>query len=171
MRRTIPLALLATLAACGKPTSDDASAPDGKGVPTLVTDQPAQTATPAAEPFDPQPIVWADIEAAAIVGAGCAFIPAGGKGHDAVMVASSDGAVMKRQGKPVTLTPDVDSPELPYGTRQVYVGTGLSIEIGKGGGDGTVAGEETVRWPGTLTVRDQQHRVSYQAAGSLECGA
>lgn len=169
MRRALVLVVL-TLASCGKPANEE-GAGDAARQPTIAVNTPSGKPLPPAEAFEPQPVAWADIERAGLVGAGCAYMPAGKGADDALLIATSEGAVMKRRGAPVTFTPDPDSPEMPYGTRAIYNGTGVSLEIAKGGGEGEVSGEETVRWPGTITVRDQQHRISYQAAGSLECGA
>ena len=170
MRRALVLLPL-FLASCDEPAAENEQADRAPPAPAIVVTETEKPAPPPAEALDPQPVSWADIERAGLVGAGCAFVPAGAAANQAVMVSSSEGAVMKRRGAALTFAPDPDSREMPYGTRAVYTGTGLSLELAKAGGEGEVSGEETVRWPGILTVRDQQHRISYQAAGSLECGA
>ena len=151
------LLLLPALAACQQPAEPD--------------EQAGQATQPPEKSLTPQPISFADIEQNRFFGAGCAFVPEAGEGLDPVLYTIGKRALLKLEGRMTVLAASADSAEFPYGTRDAYAGGGHSLSLTKGGGQGKVAGEESVSWPGALTIRDASDAVVYQSSGKLECGA
>ena len=165
MKAALALALLLpALAAC-----DFTKTPEGEG-PDAGAEQ-AQDRQPPVERLNPQPISFTDIEQNQFFGAGCAFVPEAGEGLDPVLYTIGKRGLLKLDGKMIVLAAATDSAEFPYGTRDAYVGGGHLLNLTKGGGEGQVAGEESVSWPGSLTIRDPSGEVDYQSSGKLECGA
>lgn len=165
MRAAIALALLLpALAACDfTKTSKDEGAAAGV--------EQTQERQPPAEHLNPQPISFADIEQNQFFGAGCAFVPEAGEGLDPVLYTIGKRALLKLQGKMIVLPAAADSAEFPYGTRDAYADGEHSLSLTKVGGQGKVTGEESVSWPGALTIRGASDGVVYQSSGKLECGA
>jgi len=172
--RNLSLAFLALLAACQAEEPGQQGEQASVSTPTA-TPAAKESAAPApgpAQAIRPQAIDYADIEANGLAGAGCAFLI--GTGDEAANVFLSDDqrGAFKLNGRMVLLAPDTASPELPYLSRQRYTGEGMSVHVEQGPGEGAPYGDESMRWPGSsLTARDNQDRVIYQAKGMLECGA
>ena len=131
----------------------------------------AQDRHPPVAKLVPQGISFADIQAGNLFGAGCAYYPGGGEGGNPVLLTDSERGVLKLGGELTIFASDAGSAEFPYGTREKYTGRTYEIALSKGPGEGTPYGEEAVRWPGTMTVRDQWGRIAYDDSGTLECGA
>lgn len=163
------LALGLALASCGEPEPEPQTPEEDARDIAMV--EAAQDRHPPVRKLVPQPISFAEIEKMQISGAGCGFVPQGAQARDAVLVTTSETGLLKAGGQLVTLASDTGSAEFPYGTRKIYTAKAMWLELEKGGGEGEALGEEAVRWPGTLTVRDQWDRIIYQSAGSLDCGA
>ena len=131
----------------------------------------AQDRHPPVQRLAPQPITFTDLEAANLSGAGCGFTPTSGEGLDPVLYTDSVRGVLKLAGEIVTLAADSGSEEFPYGSRERYTARAMELVLSRAPGEGTPSGEEAMRWPGTLTVRDQWGRTVHAAQGTLECGA
>jgi hypothetical protein len=165
MRRfSLPALLL--LSACGQP--DEQTEQDEHTGAAVDTKEGPQ---PLSESLTPQQIAFTDIEQSQFFGAGCAFLPEGREGYDPVLYTVGERGLIKLENKLITLAADAGSAEFPYGTRDAYAGGGYRLGLTRGGGQGELAGEESVRWTGSLAIRDQSQRIVYQSAGTLECGA
>lgn len=167
MRRFLPVLLL--LSACQEPATSGQEPDDAEKDVEFV--EKVQDQKPPANEVVPQPIAFTDIEQENFFGAGCAFIPRGGEGLEPVLYTLDDRGLVKLGGEPTILAADAGSAEFPYGTREKYAGREHSFSLTKGGGNGEIVGEESVGWPGSLTIRDRWERIVYQAQGRLECGA
>ena len=123
-----------------------------------------------ALPFEPERILYPDIEANDLYGASCAFAPEGG-GMAPVLLAMEEAAHMKLRGEMVTFAPDKGTQKGPslawtkYDGREHSLNLGLGTETGEGGTIGST------RYEARLTVRDPKDRIVYEAAGHAQCGA
>lgn len=115
-------------------------------------------------------ITFADIEREDMFGAGCNFAPAGG-GIGALAIAQSDAGYLKIAGEVVRFTPDTTSGELPLGARERYIGSSMTFQLRVRQEEASPAGYETVNYPGRLTVQDRRGTVTYDSAGTVQCGA
>ena len=167
--RRFALTALFLLAACG--TAEDRDDRAGQDAADVAQIEQAQERHPPVVEVTPEPIAFTDIEQSRFFGAGCAFIPEGHEGYDPVLYTIDQRGLVKLEGELVTLAADAGSAEFPYGTRETYAGRAHSYRLTKGAGEGEVVGEESVGWPGSLTIRDRWDRVVYRSAGKLECGA
>ena len=131
----------------------------------------AQDAPPPPVPLQPQPITAVDIEHNKLYGAGCTLVPASQPGGDPLLMADGKRAVMKVGGKFVTFAADPGSTPLALGTFSHYVGKAQSLFIQKATGPGTRLGEESMRWDGTILVRDAHDQVVYTSTGEIVCGS
>ena len=163
MRSAIALSLL-LLAACG-PTPEEKAAADARAVAEVKANQ-----APPPIPLTLDPIRFADIEKHDLFGAGCSFVP-DGAGPDSVALAMGEGGYLIRDGELLRFAPDAGSAELPYLARQKYTGREFSFTLDLDEAQGKQSGEETIDYPGELTVRDSSDRVVYSAKGVSQCGA
>lgn len=162
------LVLLAALAGCDRQSAQERAASDARDVAMV---EAAQQRKPPSVRLAPQPITFADLQEGNLFGAGCAFTPDSGAGGDPVLYTDDTRAVMKLDGAMVILASDNGSAELPYATREHYVGKTHDLRLTKAPGEGEPGSEESMKWTGAVTVRDQWQREVYAARGSLECGA
>jgi hypothetical protein len=168
LRAQSVLLMLMALCACDRQSAAEKARDDARDVAMV---EKAQRQIPPADPLAPQPITFADVQANKLAGAGCAFTAKSGEGGDPVLYADGRRAVLKIDGQLVQFASDAGSTELPYATREHYVGKSLDLRLRKDGGEGVAAGEEAMRWPGSVTVRDPWKREVYSEPGILECGA
>ncbi|MCB2060640.1 MAG: hypothetical protein KDE55_21835 [Novosphingobium sp.] len=167
MRRIalVPLLLLCACERAAAPEEENDRADD------VALVEQAQKRHPPVEEAAPQPIAFTDIEQQRFFGAGCAFTPKGREGYEPVLYTLDDRGLVKLGGELILLAADTGSAEFPYGSREKYAGKEHSFRLTKGPGEGEVVGEESVGWPGSLTIRDRWDRIVYQSQGRLECGA
>ena len=167
---TARLALLAWLllsAGCSKPADSKAqAAADARDIARV---EAAQDTAPPATPLTPEAITFADIERNKLFGASCVFLPEAGSKRF-VVLAMTEAAYLKLDGDIHLYAADSGSPPLPFDTRSRYVGRDHVIDLQTSGGEGRASGEETVDWPGRLTIRDAHERVVFTAAGTVQCG-
>ena len=164
--RWLLLCLVLVLSGCKESARDPAQ--DERDIAHV---ERAQDLHPPVIKLTPQPIAFTDFEQDNFYGAGCAFTPKAAEGLGPVLYTIADRGLVKLDDAALVLAADSGSAEFPYGTRDTYTGQEHTFVLTKGGGDGALTGEESVRWPGSLTIRDRWNRVAYQASGSLECGA
>lgn len=129
-----------------------------------------EAATEASDAvITPQVIGFPDMEQHQLYGIGCAFVPNGG-GLGAVFLAMQDGGHIKLEGQVISLTPDLESGELPYGGWGLYRNAEhvaqLSLE-----GEGEVSSNETVNYAARLAITDAAGTPLYQASGKAQCGS
>ena len=161
MRIAIPMALLALAACSSEPTEEERQA--------AVAEVEA-TQSPPPLSIEPQPILYPEIEANDLYGAGCSFAPDGG-GLGAVAIAMAETGYLKLEDAIVELAADTGSAELPYLARSEYDGTTYSFRLTIDEQSGAPSGDETSDYSGELTVFDPQDRSVYQATGIVQCGA
>jgi hypothetical protein len=161
--------LLLALAATACDAKQDAAEKAQSDARDIAQVEAVQNAPPPLQPIAPEPISFADIKKAKLVGAGCSFRPEGGDGF--VMLAIKDAAYLKLDGEMRVHAADSGSPELWLGTRGHYEGRKHVIDLQTTGGEGKASGEKTTDWSGRMTVRDPYDRVVYTAPGTLQCGA
>jgi hypothetical protein len=165
---TLILLAALSIASCHKAKSPaEQAAEDARAVAMV---EAVQNAPPPPVPLEPQPITAADIEKAGLYGAGCTLVPAGQPGGNPIMMADRKRATIKLGGKFVTFAADPGSPELALGTRSHFVGKAQSLLLQKGAGNGTALGEESMRWQGTMTLRDAHDQMVYTETGEITCG-
>ena len=163
--RWIAIALPLSLAACDNPTPAEEEAARQKAVAEVEANQ-----APPPEEFAPEPIRYPDIEKHDLFGAGCSFVP-DGAGLGAVAIGMADKGYMIRKGELLVFAADMGSAELPYLARRKYDGREYSFTLDLDDTDGQQSGYETTDYRGTLTVRDGEDSVLYQAQGLTQCGA
>lgn len=167
-RIAMALALLAMAGGCDRKAPAEEAAENARAVEMV---EAAQRRKPPPVPLRPEPITSADLQANGLSGAGCAFYPEGAAATDPVLHTDATRAVLKVDGALIQLASDNGSGELPYATREHYVGKAFDLRLAKDPGEGVPAGEEAMRWAGSVTVRDSYQRPVYAVRGSLECGA
>jgi len=166
MRGKAALILALAAAACGQPSPEEKARADTRDIAKV---EAAQKMRPPVQPIDPQPILLADIEAHALSGMGCEF--ALQVESDPIAVMGEEKGAIKLGGEVAILAADTGSTEFPSMTYAKYSGRGQAILLTKGPGDGEPIGNESARWPGSLTIRDPYDRVVFFAPGFLLCGA
>ncbi len=161
--------LLLTASACkDEAAKQDRAKQDARDVAQV---EAAQKIHPPLAALRPEPIAFADIEAHNLFGAGCSLTPKAEVLSDPVVLADSDRAVIKLDGKLVLLAADRGSATMPYDSVTHYVGKAQTLRLGKDPGEGKQHGEESMRWNGRVTIRDAYDRVVYLSDGWFDCGA
>ncbi|ANU07944.1 hypothetical protein [Paraurantiacibacter namhicola] len=165
MRIAVVLFLSCLLLACtdqrdAMPDASSESA-DGSGGGNLAL----RGATNAVEL---QPILYPDIEANDLFGAGCNF--ASGKSMAAVVLAQSDYAAIKIDGEVLQLGPAEGTGELELGARDTYASEDYRLELALQGG-GESSGYETVDFQGAVRLSDASGNPVYATTGTAQCGS
>ena len=159
--------LVTLLGACGgKPSPADDSAADERAVAQV---EAIQKQKPPPRMIAPDPILFADMEKHDLFGAGCAFAP--GNSMGAVLLARENAAYMKIANKLVRLASDPGSGKMPMGTWSRYTGRDMAVALTKVADAGDDHGNDSVRWPGHLTVTDASGQLVYNREGLVQCGA
>lgn len=153
----------AVLCGCNKPLTD---AEKARAVAQV---EAAQRAKPPPDPVDLQRITAADIEQNRLYVPGCSFVPDTTPGGDPVVIAASEGAVVKIAGRMVTFAADVGGTRLDAAAWMHYTGKAQSIRFDPGGGSSTL-GADGVTQPARLTLSDAYDRVVWSGGGTLVCG-
>jgi len=169
-----PRAIMLLAAACAVPVASCGPTPEQqerRDEVDIGKVEAAQKLRPPVQRIAPEPIGFVDVQAASLSGAGCAYIAGGGEGLDPVLYIDSARGFLKLGGEMVQFAADAGSAEFPYGARERYTGRSMELVLSRAPGEGSPSGEEAMRWPGTLTVRDQFGRIAYDNVGTLECGA
>ncbi|MFM5884817.1 MAG: hypothetical protein ACKOQ3_05745 [Novosphingobium sp.] len=162
MRRLWLLIVLAASACKPDPTPQQKAASDAAAVAQV---EAAQKLRAPVQPLALQTISAADSAAAAISGAGCAFVPAGAK--DPVLVGDTERAVIKTSDVTTTMAVDVGA----SATTHHYIGKTHTAFIDQGSDKGRPWGEEGIRAAAVMTMHDSDRREVYRASGTLYCGA
>ena len=165
MRIAIGMAASLALASCGENLPSEE-----------LTDQPGETEA-AAEDFstsgsqsnelEPDPILYPDIERHEMFGASCAY--ATGNSLGARVIARQSDAFMKLEGEVIRFVADVESEELPYGTRSSYKASDFALVLDVSGA-GDQSGPEVMAYEGTISLRDQNDREVFSSSGTAQCG-
>jgi hypothetical protein len=166
MRWQVTIAVLAlALVSCGhKRSPQDQAVRDARDVELV-----KRANRTAIKMIAPQLILYPDIEANQLQGAGCAFAPENGLG--AVLLTRSDGrAYMKLADKVVLFSADAGSADLPMGARSRYLGNGLVLEFAINTLDAGATGPKLATYSGRLTVHDAERNMVYDKPGSVQCG-
>jgi hypothetical protein len=162
------LMMPALLISCEKTQADgDRTAEDARAIAMV---EAAQDVKAPPVPIEPQPITAADIEANRLYGAGCTLVPSSQPGGDPLVVADERRALVKIGGRIITFAADIGSEPLMLGVRTHYVGKAQSLHLQRAKGDGNRLGEDSVRWDGTLTMRDANEQLVYTSTGEIVCG-
>lgn len=161
MRLAIPLLILALAACSSEPTEEEIAA----DVAEVEANQ-----EPPPEQFEPQAIVFADVEKNDLFGAGCNFMP-DGSGEGSIAIAMAETGYMKRDGEILRFAADAGSAELPYLARRKYDGLVYSFALDIDEKSGMPSGDETTDYSGSLTVVDGENREVYASTGIVQCGA
>jgi hypothetical protein len=148
------------------PSPAEQAAEDDRAVAQV---EAIQKQRPPPRPIFPQPIAFADIQAHALYGAGCAFIAEGSR--DAVLIARDKAGYLKLGDRIVRLASDPGSASLPIGGWSRYVGKEFAVTLGKADRAGEPRGGAGLRWPGGMTITDPFDQTVYGARGWLECGS
>lgn len=159
MTRHGVLILALLVAACGnKATPEDKARSDAADVAFV---QAAQDRHPPPQAITPAPITPEDRARHSLAGAGCSFVPEGAPDALPLLVAFSDKAMVRLEGKPLVLAADSASAEVAQGVREEYVGRTHAVRLARGAQDGAFS----------LTITDEFERPVFTALGALECGA
>lgn len=161
MRGAVLISMIFLAACSNEPTEEERAA----AVAEVEANQ-----EPPVEQLQPKPILYPDIEANDLYGAGCSFAPEGG-GLGAIALAMADEGYMKRGEDVLRFAADKGSAELPYLARSKYVGSEYTFTLELDENSAERSGIETTDYPGALTVRDEQDRIVYRASGLVQCGA
>ncbi len=160
------LLLAATLSGCGRDGGlagedrpIDGSRPTGNEIRNLTNPQ-----DPSANVQPPQldPIGFAEMEAAGVLGAGCSF----NIGDDVMLASGSGRAVVKIGGQVVRLTPAA-----PVNDRGgLFQSETISVSVGRGEEQGRTQ-EEVTTWPARAAITDRANDVTADIEGVWACGA
>lgn len=165
--RGIMLAGLCLLGACTpEPTPAEKAAADARAVAEV---EAIQKQKPPPRPIMLQPILFDDIQAHNLFGAGCAFAPGGSMG--AVLMAQDKVGYLKLRGRIVGLASDPGSTRLPVGAWSNYVGKEFAVRLTRADRVAAPEGAESLRWPGHLTVTDAYDQAVYDEDGSVQCSS
>ncbi|MDA7788000.1 hypothetical protein N8940_02070 [Sphingomonadaceae bacterium] len=151
-----------TLTACGPPSTPSDDMTRSEAVAAV---EDAQVLPP--DKVQPEPILFADIEAEDLFGASCVFMPEGSS--EMVALAMEEVGAIKLDGKILRLAPDTGSGKLPYDIHEKFDGLAWSIAF-ELKGEGDQSGAETTDYPAHFTLRDSSGQVSYEAEGTAQCG-
>lgn len=162
----LPFMLYAT--GCSQPVHKGDAATDAAAVALV---ENAQKLHPDPVVLIPQPLALGEIAANELTGHGCEFRLQSAWMDYPIAVAGGEKGAVKLRGEIVTLAADSGSAEFPFAAREKYVGRTLSLRLTKGPGKGTPVGNESVEWPGSLTLSDRYERTVYFAPGTVLCGA
>ena len=169
MTRLVFLVLaLATTACNSRSNAEQKALADARDVARV---EAAQRVTAPMVPLKPEPIRFEDIEKNKLLGASCAFRTKGGAGNGILILAMANTAYLKIDGELRVYAADKGSAPLPLGNWTRYEGRQYVIDLQIAGGDGKPSGDETLDWPGRLTIRDPYERVVYSAAGTVQRGS
>lgn len=157
--RWFALLPLMVLASCDSQTPAEKAAADARDIAAV---EAAQKVRPPATPLSPQPILFPDIQKAALYSPGCAFVPEGG-GLGALVMTEAKRAAIKPKGALVILASDPGSAKLPQGSWSRYVGKEYALTLTRIG-EGTDAA-----FSGKLIITDPYDHVVYEATGQVQC--
>ncbi|HEY6869863.1 MAG TPA: hypothetical protein VI199_08920 [Novosphingobium sp.] len=168
-RWLLGLGLLApalALAACEPAKSPAEQAREDARAVAMV--EAAQRQVPPPAPLDPEPITAAEIEAGHLEPA-CRFVSAGSSAASPVMLVNDRRALIKSEARFIALAADAGSTAIGPGLRARYIGKAQSMVVERGPGDGAHPGEDGLRWPAKVTVRDAWDQLVYAGTGELVC--
>ena len=162
--------LMLCVAGCNqpKPKDKDKAANDDAAVAMV---ENAQKLHPDPVVLVPQPLALSEITGNALSGTGCEFRLQSAWMDYPIAFAGNEKGAVKLRGEIVTLAADSGSAEFPFASREKYVGRTLSLRLTKGPGKGTPIGNESVEWPGSLTLSDRYERTVYFTPGMVLCRA
>lgn len=123
-----------------------------------------------ADPVSPQKILYPDMEANDLFGAGCAFAPDGG-GLGAIALTQGEVAYLKLENEIVRFAADKGSAQAPLATWEKYDGKVHSFRLTFGSGEQKASGIDTVDYPAKLTIRNGRDQIVYAADGLAQCRA
>jgi len=163
MRWLVPLLpqllLPLLLSACADEPSPDETARANAAASQRVEE--INQMAPPLEELAPDLITADDIEAAAMQGPGCRFMP--GTNHGLRVIAREGDAFIKLNGTVERMAADSGSPALSDGVRTVYNGRAHTMLL-------AIAEGEEGTAEGAITLRDAWGRVTYAGTGAVECG-
>lgn len=165
---TGPLLLIPclTLAACQpSETPAERARKDARAVAMV---EAAQRQVPPPSPLDPEPITPGDIESGHLEPA-CRFVSAGRTDGNPVMLVNDRRALIKSEARFIALAADSGSPSIGPELKAHYVGKAQSLVLERGPGTGTHPGEDGMRWPAKVSVRDAWDQLVYAGTGELSC--
>lgn len=162
------LALIFLVAGCSQPKPKNEPVSDAAAVALV---ENAQKLHPDPVVLAPQPLALADITEHKLTGTGCTFRLQSAWMDYPIAIAGGEKGAVKLGGEIVTLAADSGSAELPFASREKYVGRTLSLRLTKRPGKGKAVGDESVEWPGSLTLSDRYERTVYFTPGMVVCGA
>jgi len=166
LRSVVAAGCLLACACHPAPTPAEKASEDARDIAMV---EAAQERHPPIQPIEPEPLTFAAIERLKLFGTSCAFV---GEGEtDPVALAFDKRAVLLLGGEAVMLASDPGGQLGPLGTWQHYVGKALSLSVAAGPGDGVRIGEEVLRWPARMELRDEFDRIVYTRSGELRCGS
>ncbi|HVR91822.1 MAG TPA: hypothetical protein VHG29_12130 [Novosphingobium sp.] len=169
MRAVWPVAALVVLAACKQDVSPaERARQDERDIAQV---EAAQKAKPPPQAITPEPISEGDIAANDLYGASCAVVLADATDRMPILITNSRRAVLKLEGRMVSLASDSGSAAFPLGSRAHYLGKRYSLNLEKAVGEGETIGDELTRWRGRVTVRDAWDQIVFRRDGALECGS
>lgn len=158
--------VLLALSACQPAKSPAEKAREDARAVAMV--EAAQRQVPPPVPLDPEPITLADIESGHLEPA-CRFVSAGSTDGSPVLLVNDRRALMKSEASFLSLAADGGSPAIAPGLKAHYVGKAQSLVLERGPGPGTHPGEDGMRWPAKVSVRDAWDQLVYAGTGELSC--
>jgi len=157
-------AVLAVLAGCGAEPTEEERAAEAEREIALV--ERANNTPPPLREIVPEPITWSDMERHDLSGNACNYAP--GTSFGTRVVARESDAHVKIDGDIVRLSADQGARELPAGTKSRYIGREHELNLALDG-EGEPSGTAKADYEGTVTLRDEHGRITYQGTGLAQC--
>ena len=161
-----PFALIACLAACSAADEDAAAvALADNGVPAAaIEDRRAAQPSPGAVQNIPtlQTMAAPDFDAARMTGPGCRWREA--DDADVLFAFDQGSGVVKVDGGYVRLVPVADAPALPLGTRRLYRGGQLTVDV-----ESVDVAAQGGQWPAAMTLSVDGGQTLRIDGGLLSC--
>ena len=167
MRAILLVAALVALGACqAEPSPAERKAADERAIAQV---EAAQNVKPPVQPIELEPITPEDIEASRLAGAGCVLIPSDAGTRLPVLLLDGKRASFKLSGRMQLLAGDPGSAKLPVETPSRYAGKKFAMVITKADGTGERVGDQLVRYPASVVIRDPWDQLVYKRDAALEC--
>lgn len=169
MRRLIA-ATIATALLGGCEKAVDPAALARKEARDIALVEAAQRSNPPPRAINPEGITSAEISSNRLSASACQFRAIETPLADPILLADERRAFMQLEGRLITLAADPGSERAHAMLFRHYVGKSHSLTVDRSPGDGDRLGDDRLRWPARVTIRDAWDQTVFVATGELACG-
>lgn len=169
MRRLIAMVIgPVLLGGCEQPV--DPAVQARKDARDIALVEAAQRSKPPPRAIAPQAIAGSEVSAGRLPAAACRLRTAEAPLADPILLADDRRAYIKVDGRLTTLAADVGSERAGATLFRHYVGKSHSLTVDRAPGAGDHLGNDRLRWPARVTIRDAWDQVVFVSSGELTCG-